>query len=126
MIRLLISCLLALAVTACATVPPPTPVSATASTKSQGVATIALFGTWEWEIAPSITRVQVLANRATAQIKEGRLSKETATTVLATLEGARDALKAARRGKNEEPTPENRAALSEAKRLLGIAAALLE
>lgn len=126
MIRLLISCLLALAVTACATVPPPVPVSAAASTKSAGVATIAQFGTWEWELAPSITRVQVLANRATAQIKEGRLSKETATTVLATLEGARDALKAARRGENEEPTPENRAALSEAKRLLGIAAALLE
>lgn len=113
------------ALSACAT-PVPNPISASpVQGRSIGVATLA-FGPWEQELAPAITRAEVVARLAEAQVKDGRLPPGAALDLRAHLVAARAAMADARRGNRDAPTPDNRAALAEAIRLTDLAANLLE
>lgn len=124
--KLMIIGVCALALSACATTPPPTPVTASGAVRIQGAATIAEFGSWEWQLAPKISRAKVLAQRTARDLGAGRITVGTARAVDAAIARAEASLKAAQRGKKEAPSPENVAALAEARRALDIAQSLLE
>lgn len=113
----------ALALSACATPNPiqPAPVQG----RTVGIGTLA-FGAWEQETAPAYTRLAVLRHRATADLTSGRITKAQAQAIQATADRARDQLAMAVRGSNADPSPAQRAALAEARRITDLGYALLE
>lgn len=117
----------ALVLAACATpAPAPSPIAAApVQARSAGIATLA-FGPWEQELAPAVTRAEVVARLAAAQVRDGRLATATGEAIRAHLAAARAALYQARRGGGATPTPDQRAAMAEAIRLTDLAAHLLE
>src|SRR5574340_1082800 len=93
----------ALALAACATTPPPTPVAAPAKVSAAGSATVAPWGSWEWQIAPLYSTSATLRLRAVKQLEAGRITKGTAVAVQTACDRARTALDASRRsGRSEE------------------------
>lgn len=121
--RIIIMALAALALTACASAPPPAPVAASGTSRMVGVATIA-WGAWSSEIAPVATSLEMSAKVALARKQAKKISDYRAAAVLRHVEDGIKALKIARQG-SESPTDLHRAALSEAKREADTAAALL-
>ena len=125
-VRVVATSLVVIGMSACATPAPPNPIAAApAQARSVGIATLA-FGAWEQELAPAVTRAEVVARLAEQQYKGGRISAGTKQSIYDALVRARAALTLARRGNRATPTPENRAALTEAVRLTDLAASLLE
>lgn len=122
--------ILALAIAAllagCATTPPPTPIAASARGSISGHATLALWGTWEMELAPAYTRVAALSHRAAAALDAGRLNAAVGERVRDLLRQAKDALDASRRAGTAAPTTDQRELLAIAQRRLDAAASLLE
>ncbi len=121
--RIIIMILAALALTACASVPPPAPVVASGTSRIVGVATIA-WGAWSSEIAPVATSLEMSARLGTARVRAKAISDYRAAAVLRHVEDGIKAIKIARQG-NESHTDVHRAALAEAKREAATAAALL-
>lgn len=124
MIRALIIAL-ALALTACTTTP-TAPLSANAQSGLSGFATLAVWGEWESDLAPSYTRLAALRHRAARQLTDGRINADTAVTIQKTADRARALLDQSRRGNKTAPTDHQRAQLAEAKRLIATAETLLE
>lgn len=122
---LFVAALVALSLSACAT-PQPSPIAATAHGSVTGVATAALFGTYEMEVAPVFTRLTVLINRAARQFEAGRISADATVEIKGLAIQARRQIDAARRGSQTEPTILQRAALAEAIRLIEAGESLLE
>lgn len=120
--------ILALAVAAmlagCAT--PPKPVSAQGGSQLAGFATLAVWGTWEAELAPAYTRLAVLRHNAANRLDAGRISVQTAQMVQSMANEARAALDLSRRGPAKEPTDLQREQLADAIRLIERAEQLLE
>lgn len=122
---LLVAALVAVSLTACAT-SQPAPIAATARGSVTGVATAALFGTYEMEVAPIYTRMVVLRSRTARQAEAHRISDDTAIEIMVLTDMARRQIDTARRGSQSEPTLLQRAALAEAIRLLDRVDSLLE
>lgn len=118
--------LLASAVSGCATATPVTTIHATAVSKSQGAATIAMWGSWEWELAPAYTRLAMLRRSAAAQLSDGRISLAAAKGIQAAADRARWQLDSSRRGNAAEPAPSQRTAYAEALRTIEVGESLLE
>lgn len=118
----------ALALTACASTPPPTLVPAAGSAHAgiSGHATLARWGGWEMQLAPAYTRLAGLRHRAAAQLDARRIPVATAIAVQTTADQARTALDRARRNDAADPTPEQRAALADAMALIERVQTLLE
>lgn len=125
---LLIAFALALGLTACASTPPPTVVTAAGSAHAglSGHATLARWGGWEMELAPAYTRLAGIRHRAAAQLDARKIPVATAIAIQATADQARSALDLARRNDAGEPTPEQRAAFAKALALIERAQSLLE
>ncbi|MBI2278195.1 MAG: hypothetical protein HYU74_12645 [Dechloromonas sp.] len=116
---------IAVVLSACTT-PHPTPIAASSHGSVTGVATAALWGTYEMEVAPVHTRLVVLYKRTARQAEAGRIPDATAVEIMRLADLARSHIDAARRGSQTEPTLVQRASLAEAIRLLDHAATLLE
>lgn len=125
MVNILLVAVLAFSLSACAT-SPPTPLTATASSQTAGFATLALWGTWESELAPAYTRLAALRHRAARALQDGRIPVATAVEIQAAADEARSKLDASRRGHAAAPTAEQRALLAEARYALYQAERLLE
>lgn len=118
--------ILALALAACATTPPPTPVTATGKAGITGAATIAQWGSWEWQIAPLYSTSATLRMRAAKQLEAGRITKGAAIAVQTACDRARASLDASRRGSADAPTAEQIRLKADAERSLAAAQSLLE
>lgn len=111
---------------ACAAAPQPAPVAATARANVSGVATLAVWGTWEMELAPAYTRQIVLLNRATRALEAGQIDVGTAVQIRDHATRARQLLDASRRGNATQPTALQRASLADALHQLYLAEQFLE
>lgn len=123
--KILIALALAASLAACAT-PQPSPLSATARGNVTGFATLAVFGTWEMELAPAYTRLAALLHNTARQLDAQRIHKATAIEIQGLADQARSHLDGSRRGSQTAPTLLQRAALAEAIRLMDRAESLLE
>lgn len=123
-------CVLALA--ACATPPKPAlaPTQSIAAQASGGIVaigTLAPFGSWEFELAPSYTRGASIRALAAARLRSGKIHSNIAVNVQAICDEARKQLDAAaRETDNGQPTPAAREKLETVKRVLAAAAQMLE
>jgi hypothetical protein len=113
----LIALAVAALLSACSTAP-AVPLQATASSSVTGFATLALWGTWESELAPAYTRLAVLRHRAARALQDGRIAVATAIEIQASADQARAKLDASRRGHATEPTADQRMLLVEARHLI--------
>lgn len=124
MTRLLLIAL-AFAMAACTT-SPVAPIQATGQGNITGIATLALWGEWESELAPAYTRLAVVRHRAARLLNNGKITVDTAIAVQKTADQARALLDQSRRGDAKHPTEQQRGQLAEAHRLIDTAEALLE
>ena len=123
--KILLAAVLAVSLAACAT-PQPAPLAAYARGHVTGVATLAIWGTWEMELAPAYTRQIVLLNRATRALEAGQIDVATAIEIRTAADRARQLLDASRRGHATQPTALQRASLADAQHQLYLAEQLLE
>lgn len=117
---------LAAALAACASAPPATPLAASGRGSLSGFATLALWGTWEMELAPAYTRLAAVRHRAAQRLDGGRLSVATAVEIQDLADRARANLDASRRGSQSDPGPAQKGALATAIRLIEQAEHTLE
>ena len=120
----LIVCLLALS--ACASQPQTVGASATGRGGVVGFATLAEFGSWEYQLAPAYTRLAVLRHQAANALTAKRISVDVAVAVQATADEARSLLDASRRGNAKTPTDEQHLMYAEALAKIGVIETLLE
>jgi len=112
---------LALALSACTSAPPApvaAPLKASGPASVSGIATLALWGDWESDLAPAYTQLAVLRLRAAHRLDAGKIAVTTAIAVQASADQARALLDKSRRGDAKSPTPLQRAQLAEAQRLI--------
>lgn len=114
-----------IAMSACA-VPAITPIEGRSSASAAGVATAALWGTWEMNLAPAYTRHAVLLHRATRLADARKITRANAIDIQLLTDRAKALLDFSRRGSATDPTPEQRQALAEAKLLLNNVDAIME
>lgn len=124
MIRALLIALV-LGLSACTTAPEK-PLAATGSTASTGVATLALWGTWEMELAPAYTRQIVLLKRAGRALRDGQIAVSSAIAIRDHAVAARRLLDDSRRGNATQPTALQRASLADALHRIALAEQILE
>lgn len=116
---------LAFAMAACTAVP-QTPIKAAGQGNITGIATLALWGGWESELAPAYTRLAAVRHRAARLLNADKIDVDTAIAVQQTADQARVLLDQSRRGQAKTPTDQQRAQLANAQRLIAIAESLLE
>lgn len=119
--RSLIALAAAVALAGCAASLPATqttPVQARSTASVSGFATLALWGTWESELAPAYTRLAALRHRAANALQAGRIDVATAIDVQALADQARAKLDASRRGSATAPSADQRVLLVEARHLI--------
>lgn len=125
-VLLVISALITMGLSACATSPQTAPIAAKSGSSVAGFATLALFGTYEMELAPVYTRLASLRHRAARSLESGQITVDTAIRVQALADQARAKADAARRGDLITPTAEQRLSLSQSLGLIAQAEHLLE
>lgn len=114
-----------MALSACSAAP-AIPIQASGQNAVTGFATAALWGTWEADLAPAYTRLAALRHRAARQLTDGRIDVATAIAIQQTADQARTLLDQSRRGNATTPSPEQRAQLAEAQRLIAVAEGALK
>jgi len=124
--RALLIGLLAVFMTACATPPAQTPVSAVVKSSITGFATLADFGTWEMQLAPAYTRLAVLVHRAARAKEAGRLSLDWEFEIRKRAIYAQALLNGSRRGERINPDDDQRLFLKTATGLMNEIEAILE
>lgn len=123
--RLLLIVVAVLGLGACASTPQATPMQGAGGARIVGFGTLADFGSWEFELAPTYTRLAVLRHRAARQLNDRRISLAAAVEVQDLADRARALLDLSHRGNAKQPTLEQRAQLSAAVLLIVDAEALL-
>lgn len=124
MIRLLLIALI-VALSACTTAPASS-VKAAGKGNISGVATLAMWGEWESDLAPAYTRLAVLRRAAARQLTAGQIDTAAAIRIQKTADQARALLDQSRRGDAKNPSLEQRAQLAEAQRLIASAEGVLK
>lgn len=123
--KTLIAIAAAVALAACAS-PVVTPIKAAAPASVSGFATLAVFGTWEMELAPAYTRLAAARHRAARALDAGHIDVDTAEVIQQSADQARRLLDDSRRGSAQTPTLLQRAQLAEAQRLIAALETRLE
>lgn len=116
----------ALALSACASPVTVTQTKAAAPASVSGFATLAVFGTWEMELAPAYTRLAAVRHRAARLLDQGRINVATAQAVQDYADRARRLLDLSRRGNAAEPTLLQRLQLDQAAAHIADAEHLME
>lgn len=117
-------------VAGCASTPAPLPIALQAEAKSVGgysaFATLAPLGSFEWQVAPSVTRLSALRHNAARQFRKGGISQALAVEVLNRTDAARGALEAAVAADAKKQTTVAQQKAAEAARIILEAELLLE
>lgn len=116
----------ALLVSAAGLAEPTQALNATAQIGPSGTATIALFGTWQMQVAPKYTQMTAINKRALALLRAGKLDVETARAIHDKSIEARGLLDQSWRADKLDPTPVQRLQLHYATKIIDEAAELLK
>jgi hypothetical protein len=124
--RLLLIVVAVLGLGACASTPQATPMQGASGASIVGFGTLADFGSWEFELAPAYTEVEVINHKAKSLLAKHAIDASTAEQIRDLTRSARLLLDKSRRGNKTAPTNEQRLLLLEARFKLSEARNILE